>query len=406
MRSVELFAGCGGLALGTAQAGFKHALVIEQDSAACETLRENKSRGVQHYSDWAIHEGDVRKLDYRSVLGTDQIALVSGGPPCQPFSIAGAHRGPGDPRNMWREAIRAVRELQPKAFLFENVRGLMRPAFDSYLSFLRAQLTWPEIEPNGRSWQRQRSFLTKHEKAGAQATYQVVVQMINAADYGAPQKRHRVIVMGVRTDVASTVTFPAPTHSREALLWSQFIERDYWTRHGYSPRSRRRPYVEADTRLVKKLRGRERPTEEPWVTVRDSISDLPVPQVDDEPVPNHVLHPGARVYPRHTGSPWDQPSKALKAGNHGVPGGENVLVVRANSVRYFTLREMARLQGFPDDFRIGGTWKRPIKQLGNAVPVQVGLAFGLALREIIEERPPHHTVAAATDPCPEQLAVG
>jgi DNA (cytosine-5)-methyltransferase 1 len=95
------------------------------------------------------------------------------------------------------------------------------------------------------------------------------------------------------------------------------------------------------------------------------------------------LHPGARIYDKHTGSVWDQPAKALKAGDHGVPGGENILAPGDGSVRYFTLREMARLQGLPDTFRVGGGWAAPIRQLGNAVPVQIGCAFGKKIARMI-----------------------
>src|SRR5688500_17094757 len=126
MRSLELFAGCGGLALGLAPAGFKHDVVIESDDASVATLRDNKNRKIAHVRDWEIKQCDTRDFDFRYV---DGVELLSGGPPCQPFSIGGLHLGPRDPRNMWPEAIRAVREIRPKAFILENVRGLFRPAF-------------------------------------------------------------------------------------------------------------------------------------------------------------------------------------------------------------------------------------------------------------------------------------
>jgi DNA (cytosine-5)-methyltransferase 1 len=142
---------------------------------------------------------------------------------------------------------------------------------------------------------------------------------------------------------------------------------------------------EADRSILAALgaRGIE-PIELPWMTVRDAISDLPMPLPCTERVANHLLHPGARVYERHTGSSWDEPAKALKAGDHGVPGGENVIVGLHGDVRYFTIREMARLQGLPDDFLVGAGWKGPIKQLGNAVPVQLGQAFGSAIMTVLE----------------------
>lgn len=381
MLSVELFAGCGGLAFGIAEAGFKHAMVIESDPHASGTLRLNKDRGTRHFDRWPILSKDVCAVDYAPLA--DAIDLVSGGPPCQPFSIGGKHKGPTDGRNMWPQAIRAVQELRPRAFLFENVRGLLRPAFVRYLEFLRLQLSWPDIASPGGGWVDHARRLARHERSGAAPTYRVLIQGINAADYGAAQKRHRAIVLGVRSSLVEDLAFPAPTHSRAALLWSQRITGDYWEGHGISRRSRP-PLSNSDRYVVERLRTSDvAPVGLPWVTVRDAIGDLPRPTTRAEEVRNHVLHPGARVYERHTGSCWDEPAKALKAGDHGVPGGENILVSSGGAVRYFTIREMARLQGLPDDFVIEGTWKAPVKQLGNAVPVAVGRAFGHVIREHI-----------------------
>jgi DNA (cytosine-5)-methyltransferase 1 len=382
MRSAEIFAGCGGLALGVAQAGFQHALVIERDPLAIATLTANKQRRVRHIADWPISAEDIRQIDFRKLAG--MIHLLSGGPPCQPFSIGGKHEGPRDARNMWPETIRAVRELRPRAFLFENVRGLLRPSFSRYLEYLRLQLSWPQARSKrGESWPARLARLRKREGAGRPPTYRVLIQGINAADYGAAQRRHRAIIIGVLSDIVDTFDFPSPTHSRESLIWSQWITGEYWDAHKIS--KRRRPELEeSDCMLVAKLRAENvKPAEKPWMTVRDAIGDLPSPSLTREPIANHRLHPGARVYDRHTGSSWDLPAKALKAGDHGVPGGENILAPGDGTVRYFTLREMARLQGFPDTFHVGSGWKGPIKQLGNAVPVQVGRTFAKKISTLV-----------------------
>ncbi len=121
------------------------------------------------------------------------------------------------------------------------------------------------------------------------------------------------------------------------------------------------------------------PEEKPWRTVRDAISDLPSPQRDDcSQFHNHEYNAGARSYTGHTGSAFDEPAKTLKAGDHGVPGGENTRSCQTGRFRYFTVRESARLQTFPDDYIFPGVWTEAMRQLGNAVPVQLG-----------------HTVAAA-----------
>jgi DNA (cytosine-5)-methyltransferase 1 len=365
-----------------AQAGFEHAVVIERDPVAAATLRANKDRRVRYMIDWPIVEADIRDVSFAAYAG--KIDVVSGGPPCQPFSIGGRHQGPSDERNMWPQAVRAVRHLRPKAFFFENVRGLLRPAFYDYLQFLRLQLTWPEVEAKGRnSWMKHLTSLRKKERSGQASTYHVLIRGINAADYGAPQRRHRAVILGVRSDIAEELCFPSSTHSKEALVWNQWVTGQYWDEHAVGRKGR--PQLDdAEKAIRDRLRhDNVRPREKPWETVRDAIGDLPAPRVDVEPVANHRLHLGARIYARHTGSTWDQPAKALKAGNHGAPGGENVLAPGDGTVRYFTLREMARLQGFPDSFEVGGGWKCPIKQLGNAVPVQVGRTFGLEMGRLI-----------------------
>ena len=117
----------------------------------------------------------------------------------------------------------------------------------------------------------------------------------------------------------------------------------------------------------------------PWVTVRDALADLSEP----DGLRNHVPQPGARAYPGHTGSPLDLPAKALKAGDHGVPGGENMMVRDDGSVRYFTKREAARLVGLPDDYEFPRSWSESMRQMGNAVPVPLALAAGGWLRRLL-----------------------
>lgn len=378
MRSVELFSGCGGLALGLSRAGFDHLAMVERDQDACGTIRHNAVRGVEHVSHWPIRTDDVRTIDWTKVART--IDLVAGGPPCQPFSVGGKHAGPGDERDMWPEAIRAVRELSPKAFLFENVRGLLRPAFADYLRWIRHHLAAPHI--TRRRGESVADHLVRLERRAAEAAYDVVVMPVNAADYGAPQKRHRVIIAGVRRDLGIDLDLPRPTHARDRLLWDQWVTGDYWRRHGIRAPGKN-PTSEADLRVVERLRQQLiAPTEKPWVTCRDAFVGLPSPGAAGSPA-NHVMQPGAKVYPGHTGSPIDEPAKALKAGDHGVPGGENMLVSSSGRVRYFTIREAARLQGLPDEYEFTCSWTESMRQLGNAVPVQLSSAFGSAMNRMI-----------------------
>ena len=379
MRSVELFSGCGGLALGTARAGFEHARMVEWNADACATLAHNKAKGVEHARDWSSAHGDVCAVNWSETTG--ETWLVAGGPPCQPFSIGGKHKGNDDARDMWPEAIRAVRELRPRAFLFENVRGLARPAFAQYLEWIKAHLAVPGV----RRWDGEDhiAHLARLTDFKSRAEYDVIVVKVNAADYGAAQKRHRVVVAGVRRNLGLTLSPPATTHSREGLLWEQWISGEYWKRHGMR-KPAGGPATDADQRVVARLRASgQRPTEAPWRTVRDAITGLGDPNGRN----NHVRQDGARVYAGHTGSPLDEPAKALKAGDHGVPGGENMMVRDDGSVRYFSVREAARLQGLPDDWSFPSSWSESMRQLGNAVPVELANALGEWIARTLGQNP-------------------
>ena len=378
MRSVELFSGCGGLALGLARAGFEHLLLVERDRHSVENVRHNARRDIDHIGHWKVHSDDVRAVDWTSFKGRAE--FVAGGPPCQPFSIGGLHKGEEDARDMWPEAVRAVREICPKGFLFENVRGLLRPKFAEHLEWIRLSLTEPLLEQ--RPSEDRANHLVRLREHEEEGTYHVSVVKVNAADYGAAQKRHRVLFLGVRRDLAEGLLPPRPTHSRERLLWDQWVTGAYWTRHRI-----RKPASgpsAMDARTVEALRRADvEPQGLPWRTIRDALDGLGEPKLR-APISNHVLQPGARSYPGHTGSPADEPSKALKAGVHGVPGGENTLAFADGSVRYFIVREAARLQGLPDDYEFIGSWSENMRQLGNAAPVELAETFGRYLMEIFD----------------------
>lgn len=139
--------------------------------------------------------------------------------------------------------------------------------------------------------------------------------MVNATNYGVPQRHERVFIVGFRSDLGIKWSFPKATHSLQALKWSQRQGGEYWERHG----------IKQDSFLKKCQKPKDNLL--PWQTVRDAISDLPEPSKHgDSFILNHVFRPGAKIYPRHTGSVLDMPSKTLKAGVHGVPSGENMLI--------------------------------------------------------------------------------
>jgi DNA (cytosine-5)-methyltransferase 1 len=383
MKSVELFAGAGGLGIGLHEAGFHPLNVIEWDNYCCDTIRENKDRGVEAVARWKITEGDVREVDFRPYRG--KIELVSGGPPCQPFSLGGKHRAFNDARDMFPEAIRAIRQAEPKAFLIENVKGLTRSAFRNYFEYVRLQLEHPDIAARGDEiWTDHLARLERHHTSGVRADlhYRVVTRVLNAANYGVPQRRERVVFVGFRDDLDMEWTFPKEAHSLDALLWDQ-TRGDYWDRHEVA--KKRRCIAPRAVQRGKSLG--ERPATLPWRTVRDAIHDLPDPQFDTAAASgflNHRFQPGARSYTGHTGSPLDEPAKTLKAGVHGVPGGENMLSRPDGTIRYFTVRESARLQTFPDEFKFHGSWTETMRQLGNAVPVLLARTVGESIAGHLE----------------------
>lgn len=371
LRAIELFAGAGGLGMGVTLAGFGTTSAIEIDRWACDTLRENQERGNPLVRGWRVKEMDVRRYPFQFLR--DRVDLVAGGPPCQPFSLGGKHNAQLDRRDMFPAMIEAIRRIRPQAFIVENVKGLTRKAFANYLQYITLQLEFPEVKKGrNETWDAHRHRLEKAKTRGDRRglTYELVYRVLNAADHGIPQKRERVFMVGFRHDLHVEWSFPGETHSMDSLLHSQYVSGEYWDRHRVSRKKRPDAPVKSRARL-ERLRS-EPPAQKPWMTVRDALRGMPDPERKTRNLfMNHVFQPGARVYKGHTGSPIDLPAKTLKAGVHGVPGGENMMVRPDGSVRYFTIREAARLQTFPDTYVFHGSWSETMRQLGNAVPVSL-----------------------------------
>lgn len=358
--------------MATARAGFEHAAVVEWNREACETMTRNREAGYPLMADWRIHRMDVREFDYASL--ESEVDLVAGGPPCQPFSAGGKRAGADDLRDMFPAAAEAVRSLRPKAFIFENVRGLTTRSFTEYFEYVVNRLSLPEDTIKNETWQEHNARLRERLRyeGDGELRYDVTTKVLNAADYGVPQHRHRVFLVGFRSDLCIPWEFPKPTHGENALLYAQYVTGTYWEEHGIMHSDR----VPAPDRKRGRIEAMRRslfpPPLQRWRTVRDAISDLPDPEKGNGGIQGHDHNPGARSYPGHTGSPLDEPAKALKAGDHGVPGGENMLRRPDGSVRYFTVRECARIQTFPDDYHFFGPWTECMRGLGNAVPVELG----------------------------------
>jgi DNA (cytosine-5)-methyltransferase 1 len=379
-QSVELFAGGGGMALGMRQAGFEHRALVEWWAPAAKILQRNAELRPELWKPDCIFEDDVRKVaDQLGDAGTVQ--LVAGGPPCQPFSFAGTHAGDNDERNMFPAALDVVRRLHPEFVVFENVPGLTRPSFAPYLDYIKAQLRKPDVVPLNADelWDHHYQRIIN---SAADETYRVYQDEINAADLGVPQTRRRVFLIAIRSDFAGADTWTTlpRTHSRDVLLHQQYVTKSYWQRHDL-------PAPEAPPRLrgaVKRIEKTGAPIDMlPWITLRDTLADVPDPSTNDdiEGWPNHRAIPGARTYAKHTGSPMDMPSKTIKAGVHGVCGGEAMLRELDGTVRYLSVREAALLQGFPCDYEFPGYRSRVMGVIGNAVAVSVAEGIGTALRK-------------------------
>ena len=183
---------------------------------------------------------------------------------------------------------------------------------------------------------------------------------------------------------------PEPTHAKEALLYSKWGDGSYWQRHGL-----KKPTVsDINIMALNKVSRfvQDNPHIKPWCTVRDAIGDLPCPQSPEAAACNcHEFRAGARAYAGHTGSLPDAPSKTIKAGVHGVPGGENMITLDDGSLRYFTVRESARIQTFPDDYHFHSSWTESMRQIGNAVPVMLAAAVGRTIFSVLSRADRSHS---------------
>jgi site-specific DNA-cytosine methylase len=408
--SIELFAGGGGLALGVHKAGFRHLAVNELDDRSLETLAANHGSAELSESErWTLAPGDVGGQPWDQYRG--QVALIAGGAPCQPFSIGGIHRGDEDPRNLWPAFIDVVRRVKPLAVIGENVRGLTRESFLPYLDYICDRLSAPGLVPDeDESWQghgrRLRCALGEDEVPDDER-YHVDRRVLLAADFGVPQLRYRLFLVAFRADLridwrtdssyGRRWDWPIATHSRDALL-AALEDGSYWHEHGLPsrdiaiPASRKK---EVETARLALHDGRI----DRWRTLRDALLGLPEPRDREEceGLNFHVGIPGARLYKGHSGNRLDWPAKTIKAGVHGVPGGEHVVLLDDGSHRYLTVRECARVQTFPDSWSFRGPRSEASRQIGNAVPVRLAKILAKQVAQSIDEADDYHSQDQSTE---------
>jgi DNA (cytosine-5)-methyltransferase 1 len=416
--SVELFAGGGGLAMAVHRAGFRPLLVNELVKYACDTLEANAAvdRGETERvplpgERWPLVRGDVSgvKFDYL----WDRVDLLAGGPPCQPFSLGGVARGDEDKRNMFPEMFRAIRKIQPKAVMCENVRGLLRPSFRPYFEYIERELRLPfEERDHDSTWRDHDEVLKERlaeEPPDPKRRYDVVTTTVNAADYGVPQIRNRIIIVAFRSDLGVDIDrFKRSVRPRysEAALVRSMLDGTYWRRHPQVPEHVRERVMSRLPTTPPEDDGRL-----PWRTLRDALEGIDG-QPSLPPVPwdrldrrehnlggftDHIGWPDARIYAGHTPNELDRPAKTVKAGVHGVPGGESVMLTDdlwpepsgekpyPYRHRYMTVRETARVMTFPDNWLLAGPRGEKMRQLGNAVPVVLGEFFAKAIAAALDE---------------------
>ena len=331
--SVELFAGAGGLALGMHLAGFRHVLLNEMDAMACQTLRRN-------HPEWNVLEGDIHQVDFTPLRG--DVDFLSGGFPCQAFSYAGKKGGLEDARGtLFFELARAVREIQPKVFMGENVKGLLSHDDGKTLDVIRnaiAELGYTLVEP----------------------------RVLKAILYQVPQKRERLILVAIRNDIAQRIQFRWPDpYKRVMTLRDAFYAGELFPVD--VPASDGQAYPEKKRRVMEMV-----PEGGDW-------RDLPEEVQKEYMGASFYLGGGKTGMARRLS--LDEPSLTLTC----APAQKQTERCHPIETRPLTVREYARIQTFPDEWIFEGNLTAQYKQIGNAVPVNLSYAIGRSLIRLFNE---------------------
>ena len=322
---LELFAGAGGLAIGMEKAGLKCVALNEIDKFACQTLRNNRPN-------WNILEGDIKDFDFSEYR--NKVDVVTGGFPCQAFSYAGKKLGLADARGtLFYEFARVVKQVNPPICIGENVRGLLS-------------------HEGGRTLQGMISIL---DEIG----YNVApVEVLKAVHYKVPQKRERLILVGIRKDINIKFEYPKP-HKRiynllDALKKGDLYDCDVPKSDGAKYPKRKKDVLD----LV--------PPKGYW-------RDLPVDIQKEFLAGSYYLGGGKTGIARRIG--WDEPCLTLTCS----PAQKQTERCHPDETRPFTVREYARIQTFPDSWEFKGSQAQQYKQIGNAVPVNLGQEVGYSI---------------------------
>jgi DNA (cytosine-5)-methyltransferase 1 len=322
---LELFAGAGGLAVGLEKAGLKCVALNELDKWACNTLRINRPN-------WNVLEGDIKSYSFTEY--ENKVDVVTGGFPCQAFSYAGKKLGLADARGtLFYEYARVVKEVNPPICIGENVRGLLS-------------------HENGKTLEGMISIL---DEIG----YNVVpIQVLKAINFNVPQKRERLILVGIRKDINLKYEYPKPNKKiynlRDALKKGELFDCDV-------PKSEGSKYPKSKIDVLKLV-----PQKGYW-------RDLPLEIQKEFMGGSFHLGGGKTGIARRIG--WDEPCLTLTCS----PAQKQTERCHPEETRPFTVREYARIQTFPDDWKFEGSIAQQYKQIGNAVPVNLGKEVGFSI---------------------------
>ena len=334
-KSIELFAGAGGLALGMEIAGFESILFNEIDSMACKTLRKNRPN-------WHIIEDNIKNIDFS--IYHNQIDMLSGGFPCQSFSFAGKKLGFNDPNEhgiLFFEFARAIKEINPKIFVAENVRGLLSHDNGDTLKIIK-------------------------ETIDELGYYLVEPKILNASYYKVPQKRERLFLIGIRKNLAQHIPFKWPEEYERILNLKDGLKAGILYPTDV-PVSEGQTYSKSKYDVMKQI-----PAGGYWKHLPDNLQR--------EYMKSSYFSSGGKTGMARRLS-WDEPCLTLTCS----PAQKQTERCHPEETRPLTIREYARIQTFPDNWIFEGSKTAQYKQIGNAVPVNLAYAIGCSLIQFLDK---------------------
>ncbi len=367
---ISLFSGAMGLDLGLEKAGFKACVAVETNKIAVATIKANKKYlPVINLPIENITSNDIiEKAD----LSVGEATIVSGGPCCQSFSTAGNRKSLGDPRGgLFKDFCRIVRETRPRFFIMENVKGLLSAAVKHRTLDERGP-GFPPLSPEEELGSAFKVILQELSTLG----YYIVYSLVNTADYGTPQSRHRVLIIGSRD--GEMIDIPETTHSR-----SGENGKPEWNTLGGAVRGlKSKEWVEFSETNLKFLRR---------ISPGECWSSLPKRLQEKALGAAYNSWGGRKGFYRRLS--WDNPSPSLTT----APDGKATMLCHPTKDRPLSVEEYAKIQEFPDSYIFVGNIREKYTMIGNAVPLSLGHAVGIMLKKTMKSTARQGLPAEAED---------